>query len=92
MRQSTFKEALDINFIALKIVEKLGDESKQATILGNVGNLYYELEQNKSAELFFRKDLDQCQRLSLEYDFLIGQRSRIINVFIQLTSNLNPIL
>ena len=50
MRQSTFKEALDINFIALKIVEKLGDESKQATILGNVGNLYYELEQNKSAD------------------------------------------
>ena len=52
MRQSKFEEALAINFKSLKIFEKVGDEVKQAISLGNIGNLYYELEQNKPAEQF----------------------------------------
>jgi two-component system, NarL family, sensor kinase len=64
MRQSKFKEALDINFKSLKIFEKSSTPenlSKQAVILGNVGNLYYELEQNEAAEAFFRKGITKAR-------------------------------
>jgi tetratricopeptide (TPR) repeat protein len=76
MRQSKFKEAFDINFIALKIVEKLGDESKQATILENIENLYYELEQNKSAELFFRKGFAFARKTN----YLVMQGNILVNL------------
>jgi tetratricopeptide (TPR) repeat protein len=54
----------------------LGDESNQATILGNIGNLYYELEQNKSAELFFRKGL----ALARKTNNLVMQGNILVNL------------
>ena len=93
MRQSKFEDALKINFKSLKIFEKVGDEGKQAIALGNIGNLYNELEQNKIAEQFLRKSLYLARKTNLtvmEGNILVNlggikfengvQRDSVINV------------
>src|ERR1043165_197376 len=52
-RQNKFKEAIEVNFKALKVVEEADDVSKQSVILGNIGHIYYELEQNDQASVYF---------------------------------------
>jgi signal transduction histidine kinase len=73
-RQSKFKEALDLNFKSLKLYEQIGDSANQANILGNIGILYYNLEQNKSANEFFIKGLRLarlCHKQLIEANILI---------------------
>ncbi|MCD6068214.1 MAG: tetratricopeptide repeat protein [Bacteroidetes bacterium] len=64
-RQSMFEEALDISFKSLKLFEQVGDEQKQCILLGNIGYLYYDLEQNKSAEVFYQKGLALARKNKL---------------------------
>jgi len=56
-RQSKLKEALDINFKALKLFEQTGDTLQQTVVQSNIGIIYQDLGNVDDAEKFFLRSL-----------------------------------
>ncbi|HXP49476.1 MAG TPA: tetratricopeptide repeat protein, partial [Bacteroidia bacterium] len=56
-RDSLYKQALNYYAMALKIVEEIGDKSRTAIILGNMGSIYSQIEEYKESELYLKRSI-----------------------------------